>query len=226
MNAKQVAAEKAVGYIENGMLVGLGTGSTAFFAIKKIGDRVKEEGLKITAVASSSGSEELARSVGIPLVPLSEIESIDLYIDGADEVDKNHHLIKGGGAAHLREKILASNSRKFIVIIDDSKFVETLGNFPLPVEITPFASNLTLNKLAQLGCKSKIRMVNKEMLITDNGNYIVDCLFGKIHDPEALDTTIHSIPGVVETGIFPNSMVHGVIIGYESGKIVEAFSKV
>jgi ribose 5-phosphate isomerase A len=218
MNAKQGAAEKAVDFIEDGMVVGLGTGSTAYWAIKKIGERVKE-GLKITAVASSKASEQLAAEEHIPLVTLSSIWRLDMYIDGADEIDKQYNLIKGGGGAHLREKILASNSSRFIVIADQSKYVETLGKFPLPVEITPFGSNLTLYKLSELPCEVKLRMKDQKEYLTDNGNLIADCSFGMINDPQALNMQLHTIAGVVETGIFPGSMVSQVIIGYEDGRI-------
>jgi ribose 5-phosphate isomerase A len=214
MNPKQLAAEKAVEYVEDGMIVGLGTGSTSFFAIKKIGERVSQ-GLNITAVASSKASEELAKESGIRILPFSAIREIDIYIDGADEVDKNHNLIKGGGGAHLREKILASHSKKFIVIVDQTKCVEFLGKFSLPVEVVPFASNLTLNRLKELNPSSSFRMKNNSDYITDNGNLIVDCAFGKIEDPAALNDILHRIPGVVETGLFPKEMVHKVIVGKE-----------
>jgi ribose 5-phosphate isomerase A len=200
------------------MLVGLGTGSTAYWAIKKIGQRVRE-GLQITAVASSNASEQLAGEENIPLVPLSEVTEIDIYIDGADEVDLQFNLIKGGGGAHLREKILASNSRQFIVIVDQSKYVKKLGKFPLPVEITPFGFNLTLKKLRELPCEVNLRMKDGAHYISDNGNLIADCSFGVIEDPVKLNMEIHAIAGVVETGIFPNDMVSQVIVGYEDGTI-------
>lgn len=220
MEAKKLAAEKAVEYIESGMVVGLGTGSTANYAIKKIGERVKE-GLKITTVASSGQSEDLAQESGIPMTTFSEIQGIDIYLDGADMVDKNSNLIKGGGGALLREKILAAHSKQFYVMVDESKLVETLGHFPLPVEITPFASTFTINKIERLGCIAKIRQMNNEDFITENGNLVVDCKFQQIADPAILNIQLHLIPGVVETGLLLNTMVSSVIVGYKNGTVKE-----
>ncbi|MCY9667796.1 ribose-5-phosphate isomerase RpiA [Paenibacillus alginolyticus] len=217
MNPKQLAAEKAVEFIEDGMVVGLGTGSTAYWAIHKIAQRI-QEGLRIRAVASSRDSEELANKLGIPMVPFSEIEVIDLTIDGADEVDPHLNLIKGGGGALVREKILASNSKRFFVIVDESKRVEHLGQFPLPVEIVPFAANFTINKLKELGCNTRIRMSNDKEYITDNGNIIVDCNFEKIVEPRELNKQINLIPGVLDNGLFTR-MVSSLIIGYNDGKV-------
>jgi len=220
MDPKRLVAEKAVSYIENGMIVGLGTGSTANEAIREIGKRVAG-GLRIKAVASSLKSEDLAKTSGIPIVPLSGITQIDIYIDGADEVNHDHYLIKGGGASLLREKILAYNSKKFLVIVDESKLVDQLGRFPLPVEVTPFAANLTLKHLIALGCSAGIRQKDQQHYVTDNGNLIADCSFGKITEPSILHNKIKSIPGVVETGIFDNSMVTSIIVGYSNGTIKE-----
>ena len=153
------------------------------------------------------------------MVPFSEIDVIDLTIDGADEVDTHLNLIKGGGGALVREKILAINSKKFFVIIDESKRVEHLGQFPLPVEIVPFAANLTINKLKELGCNTRIRMSNDIEYITDNGNIIVDCNFEKIVEPIELNKQINLIPGVVENGLFAR-MVSTLIIGYIDGKVM------
>lgn len=218
MEAKKIAADKAVSYIKDGMVVGLGTGSTAYWAIRKIAEKIKE-GLNIKTVASSVESENLAKELGIPVLAFSEIEIIDITIDGADEVDKNLNLIKGGGGALLREKIIAYNTRQFLVIADESKKVEVLGRFPLPVEIAPFAFELTLLQIKKLGCEGTIRKKEGKTFITDNGNYIVDCRFHKILDPSKLNLQLDAIPGVLETGLFINSMVHSVIIGYEDGKI-------
>jgi len=217
MVAKKVAAEAAVEFVQDGMTVGLGTGSTAYYAIHKIAERVKE-GLQIRTVASSRQSEDLALELGIPVVPLSDITEIDVAIDGADEVDANWHLTKGGGGALLREKILAAHSKQFIVIADDTKQVEQLGKFPLPVEIVQFASNLTLLKLKALGCEPVIRTVNGETFISDNGNYIVDCAFGVITDPVALEKQLNAIAGVVENGLF-TGLASKVIIGHEDGTV-------
>ncbi|MDQ0914364.1 ribose 5-phosphate isomerase A [Paenibacillus sp. V4I5] len=215
LNPKKHAAEKAVEFIEDGMVVGLGTGSTAYWAIQKIAQRI-QEGLRIRAVASSRDSEELANKLGIPIVPFSEIEWIDITIDGADEVDTHLNLIKGGGGALVREKILAINSKRFFVIVDESKQVEHLGQFPLPVEIVPFAANLTMNQLKELGCSTRIRMSNDEAYFTDNGNIIVDCNFEKIVKPIELNKQINLIPGVVDNGLFTR-MVSSLVIGYNDG---------
>jgi len=203
VHPKQAAAECAAGLVEDGMIVGLGTGSTAAYAIRRIGERVRE-GLRLHAVASSGRSERLARQLGIPIVPFSAIGGIDLTIDGADEIDPAHDLIKGGGGALLREKILAASSKRFVVVADDSKLVGTLGAFPLPVEIVPFAENLTLALLAELGCIPELRRGNGQggRFVTDNGNLIADCRFGRIPDPAALGARINAIPGVAEHGLF------------------------
>jgi len=218
MNAKQIAAERAVQYVDNGMTVGLGTGSTSAYAIEAIGKKV-QQGLSIKAVASSLRSEELAKSAGISLIPFSEVESIDIYIDGADEVDKDLNLIKGGGGALLREKILAFNSKQFFVIVDNSKQVEHLGKFLLPVEIIPFAMELTLMQLRNLGCTTILRRDNDKPYVTDNSNLIVDCDFKKIKQVEQLHHSINIIPGVVENGLFLKNIVSKVIVGYGDGEV-------
>ncbi|GMK41278.1 ribose-5-phosphate isomerase A [Paenibacillus sp. CCS19] len=216
MNAKKAAADKAVELIQNGMTVGLGTGSTAYWAIHRIAERIKEEGLQLKAVSSSKNSEELALQLGIPIIPFAEVESIDMTIDGADEVDRDNHLIKGGGGALLREKIIASNSKRFVVIVDESKLVKTLGKFPLPIEIVPFAAELTIRRLEQLGCKPVIRKAEQSTFVTDNGNWIVDCHFDEIASPGALGDRIKTIPGVVEHGLFIQ-MAHTVVVGHADG---------
>ena len=213
-----MAAEKAVEEIKQGMIVGLGSGSTAEWAVRKIGELVKD-GLSIQAVASSVKTEKLAIEVGIPIIDFKSIERIDLTIDGADEVDDHGHLIKGGGGALLREKILAYNSKRFIVIIDESKRVQHLGQFDLPVEIVPFAGDIILKRLKETGTNPVLRYLNHEKFITDNGNYIADCNFYPIKDPEALNIQLHQIPGVVETGIFINKMVNAFYIGHANGTV-------
>jgi ribose 5-phosphate isomerase A len=217
MNAKKLAADKAVEFVKDNMIVGLGTGSTAFFAIQKIGERIKE-GLKIRAVASSLASAELAKMANIPLAGMTEIKSIDVTIDGADEVDEHFNVTKGGGGALTREKILAFNSKLFIVIVDESKLSKKLGRFPVAVEVVPFAYNLAILHLEKLGCKAVARQKNDQFFKTDNGNWIVDCQFKKIDNPEELNMAINIIPGVIESGLFPNKLIHSVIVGYEEGK--------
>ncbi|WP_340009599.1 ribose-5-phosphate isomerase RpiA [Paenibacillus sp. FSL K6-0276] len=222
MNVKQLAAEKAVEYVEDGMKVGLGTGSTAYWAIRKLGERVSE-GLKITAVATSRASEEQARELGIPLVAFGDIESLDLTIDGADELDSSLQLIKGGGGALLREKIVASNSTRMIVIADEGKVVSTLGKFPLPVEIVPFAWEWTVAELAKLGCQPELRRNGDELYKTDNGNYIADCRFEAIESAPKLALTIQNIPGAVDHGLFIG-IAAMAIVGKNDGtiEIIEA----
>lgn len=218
MEAKKLAAEKAVEYINDGMVVGLGTGSTAFWAIEKIGARIKE-GLSVKAVATSEQSEALARERNIPIVPFAEISAIDVTIDGADEVDQQGNLIKGGGGALLREKIVAFHTKTYLVVVDESKVVEHLGKYPLPVEILPFAAELTVNTLLEKYGPVSIRERDGKRVITDNGNYIADLNLYPIDDPYLINTALHAIPGVVETGLFLRSMVTHVIIASSTGGI-------
>lgn len=217
LNMKKNAAERAVEWIEDGMTVGLGTGSTAYWAILRIGERVKE-GLNIRAVASSIRSEQLAKEHGIPFVSLDDIDRIDLTIDGADEVDADLNLIKGGGGALLREKVLAAASDRFVVIVDETKLVRTLGEFPLPVEIVPFGSRLTLNRLAALGGHPVLREAEGKRYVTDNGNWIADCRFGRIAEPERLGAELNRIPGVVDNGLF-TGMTTAVVAGKLDGGV-------
>jgi ribose 5-phosphate isomerase A len=220
MVAKKAAAIKAVAYIENGMTIGLGTGSTAAFAIEAIGEKIRQ-GLNVQAVASSLSSETMARAQGIDIISFDKLEYLDLSIDGADEVDEHANLIKGGGGALLREKIIAANSKRYIVIVDESKLVKKLGKFPLAIEILSFAHELTLKNIEKLEAKTIIRQVNGKPFITDNGNLIADADFFPIEDPLGLDAALHAIPGVIETGIFTHQLVERVIVGYENGKAEE-----
>lgn len=200
------------------MTIGLGTGSTSAFAIDALGKKVRQ-GLSVQAVASSIRSEELAKNAGIGLIPFSEVHGIDIYIDGADEIDRDLHLIKGGGGALLREKILAFHSKKFIVIAEASKQVDHLGAFPLPVEVVSFAIELTQQQLQKLGCSTMIRQDKDRRYISDNGNPIIDCHFGEISMPPDLHNRINSIPGVVENGLFLNHMVTAVVVGHQDHTI-------
>jgi ribose 5-phosphate isomerase A len=221
MNAKQAAAHKAVAYIKNGMIVGLGTGSTAFWAIQYLAEKV-QQGLRVTAIATSDETEKIARQCGIAVVELDTVDHIDIDIDGADEIDGEMNLIKGGGGALLREKIVAAASREFIVIADNSKQVEVLGNFPLPVEIVPFGWRHTAAQLAALGCHTLLREREAKTFITDNGNYILDCHFSSITDPATLEQRINNIPGVVESGLFVK-MARRIILGYSDGTAKEFY---
>ena len=217
MNPKQLAAEKAVSFLENGMTVGLGTGSTAYWAIEKIGEKVQKEGWQLKAIATSLRSEEQARGLGIPIVNFSEIRSIDLTIDGADEVDGQLQLIKGGGGALLREKIVATNSKQMIVVADESKWVKTLGNFPLPVEVILFGWERTFEKLQKLGCRGNLRMIGIEPYVTDNGNYIIDCAFERIEDAPGLHESVNAITGVVDNGLFIR-IASKLVLGFSNGE--------
>ena len=215
MDKKKAAAERAVEFVQSGMVVGLGTGSTAYFAIEALGNRIKE-GLEIVGVATSSSTEQLAKRFGVPLVPLDEVKRIDVTIDGADEVDPNFNLIKGMGGALLREKVVAYASLEDIIIIDDSKLVDVLGiRSPLPIEVAPFGHKLTKNALEGLGCQARLKGGEKPFR-TDNGNLIYECKFERIEDPEFLELEIHLIPGVVESGLFID-LATKVVIGQESG---------
>lgn len=218
MNAKQAAAYKAVEAVTAGMVVGLGTGTTAYFAIEKLGQNVRE-GLQVKAVGSSVATEDLARNAGIEIVPFSAIDHVDLYIDGADEIDASFNLIKGGGGALVREKIVAFNSKQFIVIVDERKRVATLGAFPLPVEVVPFAVNLTMQQLESFGGKATLRQRDGKTFVSDNGNVIIDLKFDVITDIVVLNEKINALPGVVESGLFPASMVSRVVVGYDDGHV-------
>lgn len=216
LNLKQLAGEYAANFVKDGMIVGLGTGSTVYWTIQKLGERVKE-GLSFQAVPTSKETETLAKQLSIPLISLNEMDILDLTIDGADEIDSNLQLIKGGGGALLREKIVATSSKELIIIADESKLVTHLGIFPLPVEITPFSWKQTERKIQSLGCHTTLRLKNNETFITDNNNVIIDCVFPhNITNPANLHTQLKMITGVVETGLFIN-MTNKAIIGTKNG---------
>lgn len=214
---KKLAAEAAVDSIQSGMIIGLGTGSTVRYAIKKLGQRVKE-GLAIQAISTSLESAKLAQNMAIPLTDFSEQTRIDLTIDGADEVDAELNLIKGGGGALLREKIVAATSQQVIIAVDESKLVEHLGVFPLPVEIVPFAWQVTKKALETFCPNVVIRQKQNKLFLTDNGNYILDCHFGCIEKPAAIAEDLKKIIGVIETGLFVN-LATTVIIGQVDGTV-------
>ncbi|HIA53040.1 MAG TPA: ribose-5-phosphate isomerase RpiA [Candidatus Melainabacteria bacterium] len=215
---KKLAAQSAVDLVEDGMVLGLGTGSTAVFAVQLLGERVKK-GLKIKGVPTSDSTEKLARSVGIPIVTLDEFPALDLDIDGADEVEPSLCLIKGGGGALLREKIVAYASKRVVIIVDEKKLVEKLGKFHLPIEIVPFSRGLVQEKVDEMGAKSVVRVRDDRVFRTDENNLILDCDFGLIEDPRALAQKLSLIPGIVEHGLFID-MVERVIIGND-GKVKE-----
>jgi ribose 5-phosphate isomerase A len=199
---KQLAGEASLRYVEDGQVVGLGTGSTAVFAIRGLGDRVRA-GLKIRGIPTSVRSRDLATELGIPLTTFDEVQQIDVTIDGADEFDPQLNLIKGGGGALLREKIVASASKKLVIVTDASKQVATVGKFPLPVEVIKFAQALVAREIAALGATTQLRRdATGQAYLTDEGNHILDCGFGQISDPPALARRLSDIPGIVEHGLF------------------------
>ncbi|MCM3724627.1 ribose-5-phosphate isomerase RpiA [Neobacillus cucumis] len=183
------------------MVIGLGTGSTVYYTITKLGALIKE-GLSIKAIPSSKQKEKLAIELGIPLVNFNEIEEIDVAIDGADEVNPELILIKGGGGALLREKIIAKTANTFIVVADSHKMVGKLGSFPLPVEVVPFGFEMTRKHIQKIGASPRLRQNNGVPYQTDNGNYIFDCTFPDITNPEDLERGLNLIPGVVDNGLF------------------------
>ncbi len=214
MNEKQIAAEKAVEFIEDRMIVGLGTGSTVTYLIKKLAQKV-DEGLKIKAVSTSTATSKLAESLGIHILNFDDVGEIDLTIDGADEVDKNLNGIKGGGGALLFEKIVATSSRKNIWIVDSTKLVDNLGKFPLPVEVVPFGIGQTISKLKEGGYNPELRLIDNKTFITDGNNYTIDLHLNKIADPGNLESALKKIPGIIETGLFIN-IADMVIAGKEN----------
>ena len=213
---KQMAAEKATEEVRDGMIVGLGTGSTVYYALLKLGAMVRN-GLNIIGIPTSASTEKIATEQDIPLSTLSQHPTIELTIDGADEVDPHLNLIKGGGAALVREKIIANASKRIIIVVDDSKISQVLGtSFDLPVEIVQFGWESTQRMVNQICGKSDLRGGLKNPLITDNGNYILDCKFNGIPEPEKVEILLNNIPGVVENGIFAKR-ADKVIIGTSNG---------
>jgi ribose 5-phosphate isomerase A len=207
--AKLAAAAKAIEtFLQDGMTIGLGSGTTSRFFVRILGDRVKD-GLRVVGVPSSKSTGELAQEVGVPLADLNDVEQLDLTIDGADEIDPKGRMIKGGGANLLWEKIVASASRKMVAIVDESKRVQLLGRFPLPVEVIPFGWRSTETHLQNLFKKAgyvdvriDVRGSRDKPLITDSGHYLLDCHLREIADPEFLGANLNHIPGVVEHGLF------------------------
>lgn len=215
---KRMAGEEAVNYIEPGMVIGLGTGSTAAYMIRALSRRLHEGLTIVGAVPTSQATMQLAASLGVPLTDLDTHPELDLAIDGADQIDRRLFLIKGGGGALLREKIVATAARRFIVIGDTTKLVSKLGSgAPLPVETVPFAATPVHRRLESLGAMVQLRQRGGKAFITDNGNVIMDCFFANgIDDPPALERQIRAITGVVETGLFLG-MAERAIVGGANG---------
>src|SRR6056297_54706 len=223
--AKYVAAKRSVDFVEDGMRVGLGTGSTAALMVRALGDLVREEGLRIRGVPTSTRTADLAREAGIEVVTLDEARWLDLTIDGADEVDGDLDLIKGGGGALLQEKIVAAASDRMVVIADIGKEVETLGAFPLPIEVIPFGWQTTralveelLVSMDVLGRDAVLRTAADTPFVTDEGNYIIDLHLARIGDAHRLSMALNQVPGVVENGLFLD-MCDVLILGHGDGRV-------
>jgi ribose 5-phosphate isomerase A len=223
--AKFVAAKQATEYVESGMTVGLGTGSTAAWLVQCLGEMVREEGLEIKGVPTSESTAELARDVGIEVITLEQAKWLDLTIDGADEYDGSLTLIKGGGGALLREKIVATASDRMIVIADATKKVDTLGAFPLPVEVIPFGLPVTIGLIEEtltgmdvMGRDVVLRMDGDAPFVTDEGNFILDLHLKHIGNPRQLSLVLNQIPAVVENGLFID-ICDMVVVGYGDGKV-------
>lgn len=218
--AKDVAGQAAAQLIESGMKVGLGSGSTFLRFLAHLAIRVRDEGLEVVGVPTSEATAARAQELGVPLTTLEEVETLDLDVDGADEIDSNKHMIKGGGAALCREKIVAAASREMVVLVGEDKIVPILGkHIPLPVEVMTFGWRQAAAQLTALGCETKLRMTGEQPLITDGHNFLVDCAFPDgIDDPAALERTINTIPGVIDNGLFVGRAGR-VLVGNDQGDV-------
>ena len=218
-NAKQAAGRRAAEFIEEGMTLGLGTGSTVHFTLEALAERVRG-GLKVRGVPTSLDTERKAREFGIPLVTLEDVQELDLTIDGADEIDPKFNMIKGGGGALLREKVVARASKRVVIVAGADKVVERLGlKFLLPIEVVPFARQVILRELKELGGLPVLRLADQgQVYLTDNGNEILDTHFeAGIEDPAALESRLASIPGIVESGVFVG-LADVLVVGDEQGE--------
>ena len=215
---KKLVGEKSVEFVEDNMILGLGTGTTVRYMVDALGKRVQEEGLHITGVTTSERTAQQAKSLGIPLKSVDEVDHIDLTIDGADEISSDFQGIKGGGAALLFEKIVAINSDKVMWIVDESKLSPKLGSFPLPVEVIPYGSKKIFERFAEKDLNPKFRRdpVTKELVRTDSNNYVIDLYLHEIDEPHSLAKYLINQVGVVEQGLFLD-MVDTVIVGRENG---------
>lgn len=219
-DSKRTVARAAADLVESGMRVGLGTGSTFTHAIDRLAERIRDEGLEFVGVPTSVATEKKAREFGLSLITLSETDSLDLTIDGADEVDHARNLVKGGGGALLREKIVAAASKELVVVVTENKVVDRLGaTFRLPVEIVPFGERQVRLNLTEVGLVPALRTGSDgEPFVTDNGNWILDCEMPDDSDVEELERRINAIAGVVENGLFVG-MAGRVLIGCEGGEV-------
>jgi ribose 5-phosphate isomerase A len=216
---KRAAAFAAADLVQDGTTIGFGSGSTFLFVLERLAERMRNDGLKVQGVATSSGTAAAAQQAGIPLLELDAVERLDLAIDGADEVDPQKNLIKGGGGAHVRERIVAAAAKEMVVIVDDKKLVPVLGRaFLLPIEVLPFGYKHAERRIAATGCKPQLRQQDGKPFVTDNGNYVLDCKYDGIDDPAWLDEHLNALVGVVDHGLFVG-MAGRVIVGDAAGKV-------
>lgn len=216
---KKAAAEQAVEYVEDGMVLGLGSGTTVYWLLKRLGELV-DQGLIIKGIPSSLRTAGWAKEFGIPLTDFSEVETLDLAIDGADEIDPDFQLTKGGGGSLVREKLVNAHAKQVIIIADQSKMVDRLGKFPLPVEVLQFAWQRTADKIEALGAKPVLRERDGEVFVSNNGNYILDCAFESIEDPRALHNQLKLLLGVVETGLFIDMTDKVILAGPDGAQVI------
>lgn len=217
--AKRAAAFAAADLVADGTTIGFGTGSTFAFVLERLAERLRTQRLRVRGVATSQATTELATRLGIPVVALDDVGRLDLAIDGADEVDAKKNLIKGGGGAHLRERLVAVAAAELVVIVDDKKLVDVLGkSFKLPVEVVQFGWQTTARRVAATGCEVARRERNGAPFVSDNGNFVLDCRYPGIVDPAALQRTLDAVPGVVDHGLFVG-MAGRVVIGDAQGRV-------
>lgn len=215
---KRAAAFAAADLVQDGTTIGFGTGSTFAFVLERLSQRMRS-GLRVRGVATSQATTELCGKLGIPVAALDDVERLDLAIDGADEVDPKKNLIKGGGGAHLRERLVAIAAKELVVIVDESKLVDVLGKvFLLPVEVVPFGWKHAARRVAATGCEVRVRERNGKPFVTDNGNLVFDCRYPGIQDPASLQRTLDQLPGVVDHGLFVG-MAGRIVIGDQNGKV-------
>jgi ribose 5-phosphate isomerase A len=225
MNLKQTAGERAADFVRDEMTIGLGSGSTVYWTIRRLGAMMVDDGLKIRAVPTSRKTEDLAREHGIPLVGLIAVEKLDLTIDGADEISPHLDLIKGAGGALVREKLVAAASKRLIIVADESKLVPALGAAALPVEVVPFGWETTARRIEALELRPTLRTRDGKSFVTDNGNYILDCTGATIEDPAARHRALKLLTGVVETGLFVGMAGSAVVAGAGGIEIIERSSE-
>ena len=217
--AKRATAYAAADLVQDGTTIGLGSGSTFLFVLERLAERIRDEGLSIRGTPTSSGTAAAAKAKGIPIISLDEVEQLDLAIDGADEIDPQKHLIKGGGAAHTRERVVAALAQELVIIVGENKMVDVLGKaFRLPIEVLPFGWKQARRRIESTGCTTELRQQGGKPLVTDNGNWILDCDYGGITDPSSLAASLDSMIGVVDHGLFCG-MTGRVVIANDLGEV-------